>query len=89
MSEPLQEWRRFLAMEAGAHVNEHTVIERRIYADEDRVTVAFVGVNSARLTLYLPHPELLRLRDALTAVITEFDTARAELADPGVSDSAA
>ena len=78
-----------MAMDAGAHVNEHTVIERRIYAGEDRVTVAFVGVNSARLTLYLPHPELLRLRDTLTAVIGEFDTARAELANPGVTDSAA
>ena len=89
MSQPPREWERFLAMDAGAHVNEHTVIERRIYADEDRVTVAFVGVNSARLTLFLPHPELLRLRDTLTAVIAEFDTARAELADPGVTDSAA
>ena len=89
MSQLSPRWERFMAMDAGAHVNEHTVIERRIYAHEDRVTVAFVGVNSARVTLFLPHPELLRLRDTLTAVIAEFDTARAELADPGVTDSAA
>ena len=89
MSQPPQEWERFLSMNADVHVNEHTVIEHRIYAGEERVTVAFVGVNSARLTLFLPHPELLRLRDTLTAVIAEFDTARAELADPGVTDSAA
>ena len=89
MSQSSPRWELFMAMDAGAHVNEHTVIERRIYAGEDRVTVAFVGVNSARLTLFLPHPELLRLRDALTAVIAEFDTARAGLANPGVTDSAA
>jgi hypothetical protein len=89
VSQPVQGWELFMSMDAGAHINRDTTIEHRIYAGEDRVTVAFVGTNSARITLFLPHPELLRLRDALTRVITEFDSARATLADHGVTDSAA
>ena len=83
-----QEWPQFMAMEAGAHVNAFTQISHRLYVAEDRVTVTLEGTNFARLTLYLPHAELLRLRDTLTAVALELDDERAAL-DPGVTNSAA
>jgi hypothetical protein len=50
--------------------------------------VTVEGPNSARVTLYLPHAQLLRLRNTLTAIAAELDTAQS--ADgPGVTNSAA
>ena len=89
MSVSPQPWELFMTMDADAHINEHTVISHQFYVGEDRVTVTFSGANQARMTLFLPHPELVRLRDILTGVIAEFETERASLADPGVTDSAA
>ena len=78
VSEPY-EWKLFLPIDVGAHVNEYTVISHRIYPREDRVTVNFSGTNQAQVALYLPRPELHRLRDILSRVVAEFETERAAL----------
>jgi hypothetical protein len=60
-----------------AQLNEYTQISHRLYPDDDRVTVTVQGTNAAHVTLFLPRPELLRLRDTLTAVARELAGAQA------------
>jgi hypothetical protein len=72
-----QEWETFLPLGVDAQLNEHTKIAHRLYPGEDRVTVTVHGTNSAQVTLYLPHTELLRLRDTLTAIAGELIGAQA------------
>lgn len=54
-----------------AQLDEFTQISHRLYPGDDRVTVTVQGGNAAHVTLFLPRPELLRLRDTLTAVAGE------------------
>ena len=73
-----------------AQLNEYTQISHRLYPGEDRVTVTVEGTNSAHVTLFLPRPELLRLRDTLTAVAAGAGRgAQAAPSPTGVTDSAA
>jgi hypothetical protein len=83
-----EQWQLFMSMETGVHINGFTQISHRWYRAEDRVTVSFEGTNMARLTLYLPREELLRLRDTLAAIALEIEDERKTL-PPGMTNSAA
>jgi hypothetical protein len=60
-----------------AQLTASTQISHRLYPDDDRVTVTVEGSDAAHVTLYLPRPELLRLRDTLTAMARELAGAQA------------
>jgi hypothetical protein len=66
-----------------AHVDADTVIRSRVHAAEDRVTVRLEGERGlgSDVTLFARRPELVRFRDALTAVLADLDDQCAALAE--------
>jgi hypothetical protein len=80
-----------LSVSASVHVRKGTVIESAVYAAQNRATVSLEdGVtHRADVTLFAHRPELVRLRDALIAVVDELDTARAALAESLRADGSA
>ncbi len=64
----------------GVHLDESTVVDHRVYADQDRAVVDLEPPRdehrSCRLTLFARRGELVRLRDALSDVLVELDAAR-------------
>lgn len=80
-----------LSMSANVHLHEGMVIESVVYAAQNRVTVALAdgAHHRADVTLFAHRPELVRLRDALIAVLDELDAARAALAESLRADESA
>ena len=83
--------RRVLSVAVDAHLYPDTAIDVRVYAMEDRATVRLTaGLGSGvDVTLFADRSELVRLRDTLTAMVTELDTERAALAQNLRADGSA
>jgi hypothetical protein len=71
-----------MAVMAMAHLGPATAIKGRVHAAEDRVTVRLEDENGrgSDVTLFADRAELVRLRDALVALVVELDEERAVLA---------
>jgi hypothetical protein len=80
-----------LSMSASVHVRPGTVIESAVYAAQDRATVSLEDGRTyrAEVTLFAHRTELVRLRDALIAVVDELDAERAALAESLRADESA
>jgi len=72
--------RRFTVI-VSAHIGASTGIESRVYPGENRVTVSLEGSGLTDVTLFADRAELVRLRDALSAVLTDLDEQRGALAE--------
>jgi hypothetical protein len=73
--------RRFTVI-VSAHIAASTGIDSTVYPAQNRVTVSLEGSGLTDVTLFADRPELVRLRDALSAVLTDLDEQRAALAEP-------
>jgi threonine dehydrogenase-like Zn-dependent dehydrogenase len=65
-----------------AHLRPDTVIRSRVHAAEERVTVRLEneGIGGSDVTLFADRAELVRLHEALGALVAELDEQRAALA---------
>jgi hypothetical protein len=79
--------RRFTVI-VSAHIAASTGIELTVYPGEDRVTVSLEGSGLTDVTLFADRLELVRLRDALSAALTDLDAQRGALAEPTASPAA-
>jgi hypothetical protein len=78
-------------MSVNVHVHEATVIESTVRAAENRATVVLDDREHylAKAVLFGDRAQLVRLRDALIAVVDELDAARAALAESLRTDESA
>ncbi|GAA1187495.1 hypothetical protein [Pseudonocardia alaniniphila] len=70
---------RRMTVIVSAHVNPTTAIDYTVYPAENRATVSLEGSGLTNVTLFAERPELVRLRDALAALVAELDEKRAAL----------
>jgi hypothetical protein len=70
-----------MSLSVNVHVRPGTVIESTVYAAEDRATVSLEAGPGyrAEVTLFAHRAELVRLRDALSAVADELDSTQPAL----------
>jgi hypothetical protein len=71
-----------LALVVSAHLSAGTEIRSRVHPAENRAVVTLGGHRITDVALFADRPDLERLRDALTAVLTDLDDQRATLARP-------
>ena len=69
-----------LTVSAFAHLCPETRIEWRLTAVEDRASLTVEGPGPGYVTLFADRAELVRLRDAVTALVAELESERAALA---------
>ncbi|MFR9801720.1 hypothetical protein ACL02T_05355 [Pseudonocardia sp. RS010] len=75
MSRP--DWLPTTHVEVGLHVFETTRYHSHLYPEQDRATVRIDGAD-AHVTVFGHHGDLVRLRDVLTDVIGQLETARSQ-----------
>ncbi|MEU4373121.1 hypothetical protein [Pseudonocardia alni] len=64
-------------VEVGVHVYETTRYATRLYPEQDRATVRVDGAD-AHVTVFGHHADLIRLRNVLTEVVTQLESARSQ-----------
>ena len=71
-----------MAVTVMAHLGPAIAVRGRVHAAEDRVTVRLEDENGrgSDVTLFADRAELVRLRDALAALVIELDEEQAVLA---------
>ena len=62
------------------HLRAETTITTRVDAPDNCGSLSMDGPMTGYVTLFADRAELVRLRDTLTAMVTELDTERAALA---------
>jgi len=82
MSRP--EWLPTTHVEVGLHVYETTRYDSHLYPEQDRATVRIDGTD-AHVTVFGHHGDLVRLRDILTDVVTQLETARSTTSATGTT----
>ncbi len=64
-----------MSVTVGAHLCAGTVIRSRVYATENRATVALEGARLTAVTLFADRADVELLRAMLDEVLTELDAA--------------
>lgn len=70
------DWLPSSTVHVGLHVYETTRVRHVLYPEEARATVDVAG-SGGQVTVFAERAELVRVRDALAAVVAELDAARA------------
>ena len=71
------------------HLRAETTIATRVDTASNCGSLSMDGPVAGYVTLFADRPELVRLRDTLTAMVTELDTERAALAQSLRADGSA
>jgi hypothetical protein len=70
-------WLPTTHVEVGVHVYETTRYRSHLYPEQNRATVRIDGAD-AHVTVFGHHGDFVRLRDVLTDVVTQLETARSQ-----------
>jgi hypothetical protein len=78
-----------MSMTASAHMRPETEILTRSDATTNRGWLGVDGPGGSYMTVFAERADLVRLRDALTALVAEIDTERAAHAESRRADESA
>jgi len=78
------EWLPTTHVEVGVHVYETTRYATHLYPEQDRATVRIDGAD-AHVTVFGHHGDLVRLRDILTEVVDQLESARSTTSTTGTT----